>query len=262
VLLGRFWGAEAIGIYSRAYQLIRIPTDNLNSSVGEVAFAALSRVQDQPERLKRYFLKGYSLVLALTLPMTIACALFADDVILVLLGPKWKAAGVIFRLLAPTILVFAIANPLGWLLSALGLVGRGLKIALAFAPFMIIGTLVGLPYGPKGVAMTYSIVMTVWLIPTIIWAVHGTVISVWDIIKAPIRPMVSSFVAAGIAFGVQYFYGPMLSPLPRLAVEGIVLVTAYLGMLLFVTGKRSFYLDLLRGSKGPTPAEENSLASA
>jgi O-antigen/teichoic acid export membrane protein len=262
VLLGRFWGAEAIGIYSRAYQLIRIPTDNLNSSVGEVAFAALSRVQDQPERLKRYFLKGYSLVLALTLPMTIACALFADDVILVLLGPKWKAAGVIFRLLAPTILVFAIANPLGWLLSALGLVGRGLKIALAFAPFMIIGTLVGLPYGPKGVAMTYSIVMTVWLIPTIIWAVHGTVISVWDIINAPIRPMVSSFVAAGIAFGVQYFYGPMLSPLPRLAVEGIVLVTAYLGMLLFVTGKRSFYLDLLRGSKGPTPAEENSLASA
>src|SRR5437773_409919 len=58
VLLGRFWGAESLGIYGRAYQLIRIPTENLNSAVGEVAFSALSRIQDDPSRLKSYFLKG------------------------------------------------------------------------------------------------------------------------------------------------------------------------------------------------------------
>src|SRR5258706_15307762 len=80
VLLGRFWGAEAIGIYGRAYQLITIPTDNLNSTVGEVAFSALSRVQGDFDRLRRYFLRGYSLVLALTLPITVACGLFPDDI--------------------------------------------------------------------------------------------------------------------------------------------------------------------------------------
>ena len=67
VLVGRYWGAEAIGIYGRAYQIISIPTDNLNSAVGTVAFSALSRVQHDANRLKRYFLKGYSLVLALRL---------------------------------------------------------------------------------------------------------------------------------------------------------------------------------------------------
>ena len=46
VLLGRYWGAEALGLYGRAYQLVNIPTDNLNSAAGGVAFAALSRVQD------------------------------------------------------------------------------------------------------------------------------------------------------------------------------------------------------------------------
>ena len=35
VMIGRFWGADAIGIYGRAYQLVNIPTDNLNSAVGE-----------------------------------------------------------------------------------------------------------------------------------------------------------------------------------------------------------------------------------
>jgi O-antigen/teichoic acid export membrane protein len=262
VLLGRYWGAAPTGIYSRAYQLVRIPTDNLNSSVGEVAFAALARVQNEPERLRRYFLKGYSVVLALTVPITIACALFANDLVSVLLGPKWEDAGAILRLLAPTILVFAIVSPLGWLLSALGLVGRGLKIALVFAPFMIVGCLLGLPYGLEGVAFAYSLVMTAWMVPTIVWAVHGTAISVWDVLKAPIRPLISSAVAAALALGVDYFYGPILSPLSRLLVEGTVLATSYLVMLLFATGQKSFYLDLWRGSKGPAPGEEKSLASA
>jgi O-antigen/teichoic acid export membrane protein len=250
VLLGRFWGAEAIGIYGRASQLIQIPVDNLNSAVGGVAFAALSRIQDDPERLKRYFLTGYSLVVALTLPTTIACALFSDDLIAVLLGPKWKDAAEIFRILAPTILVFAIANPLGWLLNSLGLVERGLKIALVFAPFMIVGYAIGLPYGPRGVAIAYSTVMTLGIVPISAWAVHGTMICVWDILLALSHPLASSVAAAGVAFLVHFFYGPMLPLLPRLLIESTVFGTTYLGVLLFVAGQKSFYLDLLRGSKG------------
>src|SRR5215472_17423652 len=138
VLLGRFWGVDALGIYGRAYQLINIPTDNLNSAAGQVAFSALSRLQNDPIRLKTYFLKGYSLILAMTVPITVGCALFADDIIRVLLGPKWAAAAPIFRWLAPTILAFAIINPLFWLLSSLGLVGRSLKMALVIAPVMIV----------------------------------------------------------------------------------------------------------------------------
>src|SRR5262249_27875170 len=48
VLLGRFWGADALGIYGRASQIINIPTANLNQAVGVVAFSALSRIQDDP----------------------------------------------------------------------------------------------------------------------------------------------------------------------------------------------------------------------
>jgi len=62
VLLGRYWGADVVGIYGRAYQLTNIPTESLNSSIGGVAFSALSRVQDDPHRLRSYFLKGYSVV--------------------------------------------------------------------------------------------------------------------------------------------------------------------------------------------------------
>ena len=156
VLLGRYWGVDALGIYGRAYQFANIPTDNLNSAAAEVAFSALSRLQNDSNRLRTYFLKGYSLVLAMTVPITIACAFFSDDVIYVLLGAKWMAASPIFRLLAPAILVFAVVNPLGWLLPSIGLVGRGLKMACVLAPMMMAGVLIGLHYGPNGVAFGYS----------------------------------------------------------------------------------------------------------
>jgi PST family polysaccharide transporter len=262
VLLGRFWGAEAIGIYGRAYQLIRIPTDTLNGAVGEVAFSALSRLQDDPFRLKGYFLKGYSLVLALTLPATFACGVFANDLVGALLGPRWKDTAPIFRLLTPTILVFAIANPLSWLLGAIGMVGRGVKMSLVIAPLMIASYFMGLPYGPRGVAFAYSGVMVLWLIPVVVWSVHGTVISFKDILIAVSRPLASSIVAAGVAFGVLLFGGQLLAPLPRLLLECSILLVTYLGMLLFVAGQKSFYVDLLRGLNGPSAVEEKSLASA
>jgi PST family polysaccharide transporter len=262
VLLGRFWGAEAIGLYGRAYQLANIPTDNLNGAVGEVAFSALSRVKDDASRLRSYFLKGYSLVIGMTLPITLACALFADDLILVVLGAQWKDAAVIFRLLSPTILIFALINPLGWLLFSLGLVGRSLKIALVLAPVVILGYVLGLPYGPKGVAFGYSAMMMLWVVPHIAWGVQGTAVSFRDIVKTVSGPLLSGIVATALAFGVQLFYGKLLSPLPRLALGSSVLLVAYLAMLLYVMGQKAFYVDLLRGMRRRAPLEEAALVSA
>ena len=255
VLIGRLWGTDVLGIYGRAYQLVNIPTDNLNSAVGEVAFSALSRVQHDADRFNSYFLKGYSIVLAMTLPLTIACVIFANDVVLVLLGPKWMDAVAIFRLLAPTIMIFAIINPLGWLLYSLGLVRRSLNIALVFAPTLIAGYFVGLPYGPKGVAFAYSAVMALWVIPFIAWCVKGTAVSLREVLSALIRPLGFAILAGGLAFAVRVACGQFLTPLPRLVIETSVLLIAFFGLLLFVGGQKTFYLDLIREMRKPSLAE-------
>jgi PST family polysaccharide transporter len=256
VLLARFWGAEALGIYGRAYQLINIPTENLNSASSGVAFAALSRLQDDPDRFKNYFLKGYSLVLALTLPITIACALFAQEIILVFLGPKWEAAIPVFQLLTPTIVVFALINPMWWLLSSVGLLMRSLKIALVIAPLVISAYVLGLPYGPKGVALAYSCAMTLWLVPHILWCIHGTVISIRDILSATGQPFLSAIAATSFAFIFQHFYAGEAPPLVRLLIGGGIVFCSYLWMLLYVMGQKSFYLDLLQSIRKRATGEE------
>jgi len=262
VLLGRFWGASVVGIYGRAYQLSNIPTENLNSSIGGVAFSALSRVQHDPVRLRSYFLKCYSLVLALSVPLTILGALFAVDAISVLLGPKWREAAPIFRLLTPTILTFAMINPFAWLLFSMGKVRRSLHIALVITPLVIAGYLIGLPYGPKGVALGYSVAMGLWILPHILWCVHGTSISVRDVFQTLIKPLLSSLVAALLPFALQVFCGNLLSPLLRVAIGVTIFLFIYCGMLLYVMGQKSFYLDLLRGLRSGTAVDSDAIAVA
>jgi O-antigen/teichoic acid export membrane protein len=261
-LIGRFWGAVAIGTYGRAYQLINIPTATLNSLVGEVAFAALSRLQDDPMRLRTYFLKGFSLVLGLTLPITIACGLFADDVVMVLLGPKWQNAASIVRLLAPTIAIFAIINPLGWLVYSIGLEARGLIVAPILAALLITGYVLALPYGPKGVAFAYSAVMTIWVMPHILFCVYGTPISVRDIVLAASRPLAAGIAAGGLAFCVGTICGPFVSPLPRLVLECSVLFAAFFAALLFAGKQKSLYLEVFRGLSDRSAVAEKVSGSA
>jgi len=246
ILLGRYWGADVIGIYGRAYQLIRIPTDTLTGAIGEVAFSALSRVQDNADRLRNYFLRGYSLVLALTLPATFACAVFATDLIAYILGPKWTEAAPIFRLLTPTILVFAMANPLAWLVSALGMVMRGLKISLVIAPILLAGYFIGLPYGPKGVAIAYSGIMVLWLAPVIAWSVRGTAVSFGDVVSTASKPLIASAVAGMAALSFLRLFQHNDNHLTRLVLGNAVLVSTYLITILYVMGQKSYYIALFK----------------
>ena len=245
VLLGRFWGADVLGFYSRACQVINIPTSQLNAAVGGVAFSALARLQDDPARYKNYFLKGYSLVIAMTAPITLFSAVFADDIIRVILGPQWSDAATTFRLLTPTVLFFGVVNPLGWLMMSSGLQRRSLNVALVLAPLCIASYILGLPYGPNGVALAYSTTMVLWLMPHMVWCLRGTSISPSDLFRSIWPPLGSAAVAVAVAYAAQPLFGYFQSAIARLALDSCIMAAVYSVMLLVVMGQRSFYIGLV-----------------
>jgi len=261
ILLGRFWGAEVVGIYGRAYQLVALPTEQVTSTIGGVAMSVLSRLQHDRARLWSYFSKGYSVVLTITIPVATMCALFAEQIVLVMFGPKWTDAVSVFRLLVPTVLVFAIINPPGWVLVALGMVGRSLKIALAIAPLVIIGCLIGLPYGANGVALGFSIAMVLWVVPHLLWCFHGTGFPVRDLVYVIGRPMLSSIAAAVCSWGVVALAGPKLTVFVSLALGIVVFMSVYACVLVFGMKQGAFYLDLLRSLRGQGSSDNAVVAS-
>jgi len=254
VLLGRFWGAEVLGLYGRAYQLISLPTENLQSAMGWVMFPVLARVQADPNRLRSYFLKGYALFLSVVFPITVACALFASDIVRVLLGPQWSDAVPIFELLAPTILAFALLNPMAYLMQATGRVLRSLQLAFVIAPVVIAAYAVGLASGPTGVALGFSIAMLVLVAPAAHWAKQGTLITATDLVRAVFPPFVSALAGAAAAVAVAYVL-PDIAALLRLTVLTIVLFGTHALVLLFGLRQKEIYLDMLRAVRGrPAPA--------
>jgi PST family polysaccharide transporter len=195
VLLGRFRGADALGIYGRAYQLVSMP-HNLNAAVGWVAFSALSRIQDDPRRYRSYFLKGYSVVASVAVPILVFAAVFADDTVRVVLGPQWDDVALIIQLLAPAgVVVSLIEPPLYWLLHSLGLVGRSLRITCVTGGLTLIACIAGVPHGGTGIASAYSIVMALWLVPCLAWCVRGTPVRLGDLLRLTGSRVLGSVVA-------------------------------------------------------------------
>jgi O-antigen/teichoic acid export membrane protein len=246
ILIGRVWGAEILGVYSRAYQLINLSNENLLTSIGSVAFPALSRVQNDLPRLRAYFLRGYGLFLSLVVPVTIGCALFADDIVLVLLGPKWHEATTIFRMLAPTILAIGCINPFAWLLLASGRAGRCVRIALMVTTALILAYAVAIGHGPVAMAMALSGTMLVLVLPAVAWAREGTPISMLDVFRT-LRPVATAIiVAAAVTWLARPVLGEMEPGLARLVAECSILFGAYLLCMAFVMRQWAVYASLAR----------------
>jgi PST family polysaccharide transporter len=251
VLLGHFWGAEALGVYGRAYQLISLPSDLVSSAVSSVAYASLARLQHDAQRLERAFLRGYSVSLSMTIPTTVTCAIFADEIVRIMLGPKWTATVPLFRLMTPTIVVLALINPMAWFLISSGRAKRSLQMAFVIAPAVILGAALGVRFGPAGVAAGFAIMMTVLVIPLLTWAIAGTTMTramLWQTIRSP---LVSGVAAAGVGFFVRGWLSPTMPVLLQLIIGAAAIYLTYFALLLYPFGHRQLYVDLFRQLRLP-----------
>lgn len=246
VFLGRVWGSEAVGGYTRMYQLVNLPMQQLNTSIYNVAFPALSRIQNDVERLKRSFLKGYSVLLAINTPITIFTALYAQEVIRIMAGRKWVDDAPVLILLTPAIMGFVLVNPLGWFMMATGKAARSLRISYLVLPVVIGGVLLGLPYGYTGVAMGFSAAVLFLVIPIVVWALHGTGISIRDFLNTVKQPLLSGVVAGLCGYALKTALGDSVSWVVGMIIGILVLFGIYAFLLLIVMGQKAVYVDLAK----------------
>ena len=58
LVVGRWMGAVPLALYSRAFQLMSVPTGLLGDVLDRVLFPTMARVQDDPRRLTSAYLRG------------------------------------------------------------------------------------------------------------------------------------------------------------------------------------------------------------
>lgn len=171
LLIGRFWGAQQLGLYTRAYQLMGLPIDQINEPLTSVAVPSLSRLTDSPESYRRAYLRMLEKVALLTMPFVVLMIVTADWIVQIVLGSQWTGAVRIFILLGVTGLFQPIANTTGWLLISQGRTNHLLQWGFISGPIIMGAILVGLPWGATGVAASYAIARVCIVDPLLYWFV-------------------------------------------------------------------------------------------
>ncbi|HEX8707729.1 MAG TPA: lipopolysaccharide biosynthesis protein [Pyrinomonadaceae bacterium] len=171
VLIGRFWGPQQLGLYAKAYQLLLLPIEQINSPVTAVVVPTLSRLVDSPERYRQAYLRILEKLTMLTMPGVAFMIATSGWLVQLVLGPKWMGVSPIFTLLGIAGLLQPVGNTVGWLFTTQGRTKRMFKVGNILGLIAIVSILAGLPWGAVGVAASYAIVDICIRTPFLFWFV-------------------------------------------------------------------------------------------
>ena len=171
LLIGKYWGPYQLGVYSRAYQMLLMPMQQINAPLAAVAVPALSRLADSPERYRAAYLKILEKIAMITMPGVVFMIATSDWLVLFLLGPQWREAGRIFMLLGVAAIIQPVTRTALWLFTTQGRSREIFKWGVMSAAIAVVSIVAGLPWGATGVAASYAVTDLCISTPLLFWYV-------------------------------------------------------------------------------------------
>lgn len=168
ILIGKVWGAQSLGLYSKAYSLLLEPLNQLRQPLTAVAMPALSRIQNNPKRFRRAFLELLGVQL-IPFPLFSVLIVGHDWVVRLVLGEQWTAAGPIFAWLSITGAIQVLVMTNGLLFIPQNRAGELLRWGIINSLVSILSFVAGLRWGPVGVAAAYTTANLFITIPLLIF---------------------------------------------------------------------------------------------
>ncbi len=247
VLIGKFWGADALGLYSRAYQLLMFPITAVRGPINAVAFPAMSKLQGQPEDYRNYYRKVTHLLAWVSMPTTAFLFVASAPLIQLLLGNKWAGVSPLFSILAIVGFIQPTASLRGLVLMSLGNGKKYLRWGIINAIFISLGFTIGVRWGPQGVAWSY-VVTTYLILPfSLIYVFYGTPVRPSDYWKSIRSPAIASVVAVIVSTFVRSTVLNDTSNIVSIAWIFLCFAASLCGM----------FVILSFGTFGPTKAEQS-----
>jgi PST family polysaccharide transporter len=152
MIIGKLVGTHALGLFSRAEQVARLPLQKIASVFSSVMFPIYASIQEDSNRLTQAYLKTVAAVCVLTAPPLAVAAFFSDTVIIGLYGDKWKDAAGLFSILALSAIFVCILHLAGALVEATNHVLQELKWQTVYLIVTLSGTMVAAQFGIVAIA--------------------------------------------------------------------------------------------------------------
>lgn len=230
ILIGRMIGSNALGLYSKAYQLLMLPITQLRDPLNAVGIPAMSALKNDKWKYKHYYNEFLFLLAFFSFPLVVFLFLESHNLILLLLGENWVEASYIFQLLAITALIQPVASTRGMVMITSGLSKRYFFWGVYNAIAMTIAFVVGILWnGIEGLAIAYAAMNYLILIPSLKFCFNNTHIDLKDFFMACSKPFISAIIAGIALYFVRDFY-QNLPLIIKIGISGLAFASMYLGM--------------------------------
>jgi len=244
LLIGKFWGAQNLGLFSKAGQLVSLPSEQTDEPLAMVAVPVLSRLDDSPERYRRVYLRMLEKVMLLTMPVITLVIVSADSVVQLVLGSQWTAASRIVFFLGIAALFQPVLNTMGWLFLSQGRSREMLQWSMINAPISIASIICGLPWGAVGVAASYSLTRVLIVNPLVYWIMGRSGPVRTKDLYGHLAPFVLASLGAFLTCLAFRSFVVINSTILNIAASGVVILVTTLAFLLLFPVGRSALLDV------------------
>jgi O-antigen/teichoic acid export membrane protein len=99
LIIGKMLGAQALGFYSFAMDLAKLPNDRIMPIIKQISFPVLSRYQDDMAKGQNIYLKINKYIALLVSPVFLGGAFFGDEIVQTFLGEKWLSITFLFQMI-------------------------------------------------------------------------------------------------------------------------------------------------------------------
>jgi O-antigen/teichoic acid export membrane protein len=157
LLVGKFLGSVALGLYSVAYNTMYLPVSRISFPLQQVLFSAFAKIQHEPKRLAEAWARGNEVISAVNTPAFLGMAVVAPAFVPVVLGDQWIAAVPVLQWLSLAG-VGTTLQTLNWATTqAMGQPGVMLRFRLYSTPVTVAAFAIGLHWGVVGVAASFAV---------------------------------------------------------------------------------------------------------
>ena len=250
VLIGKLFGAVPLGFYRQGFQLVLGPINQLSFPIQTVGEAALSRLQHDPEKYRRYYRKLLTILSMFTMPLVVFLAVYAEPCIRVALGQRWIGATPISQVLAIAALLRPAAATAAGVMLTCGHSRKFFWLSAITSVALALGFLAGIPWGPVGIAWAHVWSIYLLLVPKLYWSFKRTPISVGLFFSSIARPLAASLMM-GIILALVRQARLVQSPFEDLCLGAVLGALVYFGFWMVMPAGKSDLRDLIADFSGP-----------
>ena len=151
LLIGKYLDPADLGLYNRAYSFLMFPINAISSVITHVLFPSFVKINNDRDKLRSNYFEISRVVFFTVLPIMAVFFLCAEEITLIVFGPKWSGIVWILKFFSFLGIYQSIVRLNGPLYTALNKMKMNFRLSLFSESMNILAIVIGINWGIMGV---------------------------------------------------------------------------------------------------------------